>query len=191
MCFGGAIVRTSVPFLLIFFSKASMPVNKYIWYSLFSLPVILIVISLTLLLIPNPRIASIIGFELIELMRCSYNEFAKQWINTGISVISSTQFNITSSSLSQKFKPITQVDGFYYPFRDKCNEKGDPECLITPAFFYDSSIVVDKFYPTHSVVTDGGQFVLNDTFVFSRVLVFSPLGLHCNTVRYLFMYCSM
>ena len=159
MCFGGAIVRTSVPFLLIFFSKASMPVNKYIWYSLFSLPVILIVISLTLLLIPNPRIASIIGFELIELMRCSYNEFAKQWINTGISVISSTQFNITSSSLSQKFKPITQVDGFYYPFRDKCNEKGDPECLITPAFFYDSSIVVDKFYPTHSVVTDGGQFV--------------------------------
>ena len=87
MCFGGAIVRTSVPFLLIFFSKASMPVNKYIWYSLFSLPVILIVISLTLLLIPNPRIASIIGFELIELMRCSYNEFAKQWINTGISVI--------------------------------------------------------------------------------------------------------
>ncbi|KNB45214.1 hypothetical protein JH06_1252 [Blastocystis sp. subtype 4] len=118
-----------------------------------------------------------------ESTNCNYNEFAKQWINTGISVISSTQFNITSSSLSQKFKPITQVDGFYYPFRDKCNEKGDPECLITPAFFYDSSIVVDKFYPTHSVVTDGGQFVLNDTFVFSRVLVFSPLDLHCNTVR--------
>lgn len=163
-----------------------MPVNKYIWYSLFSLPVILIVISLTLLLIPNPRIASIIGFESMEIMMYRYNRFAEQWMNTGISIMNNTQFNITSISMSQQFKPITQVDGFYYPFRDKCTEKGDPECLITPAFFYDSSIVVDEYYPTHSIVTDAGQIVLNDTFVFRRVLTFSPLDLHCTTVRYLF-----
>ena len=34
-------------------------ISKYLWYSLFSLPVILVIVSVTLLMSPNQRIPSI------------------------------------------------------------------------------------------------------------------------------------
>lgn len=110
-----------------------------------------------------------------------YNRYAKQWIDHGLGLFNQTSFSIVVDSESQPFTDIHETEGYYYPFRDKCNQKGDPICVSTPSFYYETTIIPDKSSLSYSIYDASGHPVLLDILVLNRSKVVSSTDLHCSS----------
>ena len=65
-----------------------------------------------------------------------YNKRAKEWNNETIAFFSKANFSLENTH--KEFVPYTQTSGSYYPIRDTCTKKGDPNegCMQTDAFLF-------------------------------------------------------
>lgn len=100
----------------------------------------------------------------------------------GLDDFNTTSFTLVRNTDVIAFEPMNEMEGFSYPFRDKCDEKEDPQCFDTPALYYDLVLPIDYNSPNHMIRTQNGTVVLHDTLVFKHSVKRTMGDLKCNSI---------
>lgn len=147
------------------------------------IPWIVLIVGFVLGLKKNTRVQRINEYFRSYIMTCRYNARAKVWMSSGI-----TQFkDITFRVNNQKMWSSNSTGGVYYPVRDSCDKKGDPEerCLAADSHYYYQS--VEKKGESVTVrVTQGDDEIVERTYPASRSVNYDASDLLCEeAIEYL------
>ena len=142
----------------------------------------IIIASAVFVLIPSRRINAITEYVCSMKYHFRYNEIAEQWMEYGLDDFNTTSFTLVRNTDAIVFEPMNEMEGLSYPFRDKCDEKEDPQCFDTHALYYDLVIPIDYSSPDHMILTQNGTVVLRDTLVFEKSVKQTMGDLKCNSI---------
>lgn len=106
-----------------------------------------------------------------------YNTRAKQWVQEGIPTFGNASFTFSGTNLI----PVTTTSGNYYPVRDTCSKKGDPEekCVYTNAYYYSGLIPLDlnRF---HASLYSNNHSIVSEYYDNSITKYYTPSDLGCS-----------
>lgn len=145
------------------------------------LPPILLVIGLIVILVENTRVDRIEEYWSYVVIKCSYNERAQIWKDSGLDSFKNVSFYLDEEETP--LYPVTTTSGKYYPVRDKCQKDGDPEegCVLTGAYYYKISTTVPvSSSATVSIYGPSRELISKGTFDTSQTTVYTASQLGCS-----------
>jgi hypothetical protein len=95
--------------------------------------------------------------------------------------LQSSIFELSYANNSIWFDQETKGFGEFYPYRDLCNKKGDPECLSSPVLYFKAYFLPMDDNATLRVIEQGnGHAFFTDTLLFSRELRLHKKDISCS-----------
>lgn len=114
---------------------------------------------------PNERVVDIITFFCLMLLIYSYNERAKEWMQTGLDDFKNATFSVCINGDCSPAAFSQEFTGALYPTGDKCDKEGDPKegCVSTvPGYFIRKLENVPKTIDL-AIYTEDSKIVVNAT----------------------------
>ena len=110
----------------------------------------------------------------------SYNEQAIAWNNTYIYEMVNSSFFLTVDK-SRFFEDVnTNSTGDFYPYRDSCSKKNDPECFSPSVYYKSFSIPSHLSNNPNVILKSSSAVILNTTIPFVKNITLTPSQLNCN-----------
>lgn len=110
-----------------------------------------------------------------------YNQRIREWESEGVIQLENMSFYISYRNISQDYDLVTEGFGEFYPFRDRCDKKYDPECLNSSVYYYSTSLPI--LYDQDSVVlisSVDGFAVFNETVKFQDMIYLNKKEIGCS-----------
>ena len=107
-----------------------------------------------------------------------YNNRAKEWVDKGIASFKNVSFMLNKETLLTE---NTEQSGTFYPVRDSCNKKDDPQeqCVLTDALFYNATMSLSGDY-ANIIITNENSVIVDTQY--PRVVkdILTSKGLGCS-----------
>lgn len=109
--------------------------------------------------VENSRVSRINEYlYYMHLLVNRYNYRAKQWIDQGITAFKNVSFRLNKETV---FSENTERFGTFYPVRDSCNKKDDPQeqCVLTDALFYHATVSLSGDYINVTITNENSVII--------------------------------
>lgn len=112
-----------------------------------------------------------------------YNTRAKEWNNETIAFFSKANFSL--ENMHKEFVPDTQTNGSYYPVRDTCTMKGDPDggCIQTDAFLFKVDIDTPTTTMIEISIASENETMIKSSYNLKKVKYYTASEIDCSRQR--------
>ena len=113
-----------------------------------------------------------------------YNNRAKEWVDKGIASFKNVSFMLNKETLLTE---NTEQSGTFYPVRDSCNKKDDPQeqCVLTDALFYHTTISLSGDY-INVTITNKNLVIIDTQYPRGMKRAYTMTDFNCDS-KYSYM----